>query len=103
MKRSSSMDSTKKDPHKFDLETLFSEWNSLKKKKAELEDREEQIKKIIHKIMKIENTNSLESDNFKVSRKYQSREFLTKSNVPSDIWSKYSKKSEFPVLYLKKI
>ena len=90
-------------PKTFDLETIFSEWYSIKKKKSELEDREEEIKKIIHKILTKEKVEELESENFKVSRKSQTRRSVTKSDLPSDIYDKYSKSKKISILYLKRI
>lgn len=87
----------------FDLDTLFKEWYNLKKDKKKLEDREDDIKTLINKIMKKENTNKLEGDNFSVSKKYQTKKYITQKTVPSDIWEKYYKKTEYSVLYLKKI
>ena len=86
-----------------DLDILLKEWYHLKKDKSKLDDREEEIKSIINKIMKKEKTNKLEGEDFVVTKKYQKKKYLSKNIVPEDIWDKYKKETEYSVLYLKRL
>lgn len=85
------------------LEDLMKEWSRVKRQISELEDREKSIKELVNDIMKEENVDSLYTDNYKVTRKIQKRYTVSQRDLPEDIWKKYSKKSEFPVLYLKRV
>lgn len=85
------------------LEKLLAEWSKVKHQISQLEHREQDIKELISDIMKEEKTTSLYTENYKVSKKIQSRSHLSQKDVPRDIWDKYSKKIEYPVFHLKRI
>lgn len=85
------------------LEDLMKEWSKVKRQISELEDREKSIKELVTDIMKEEDVNSLYTDNYKVVRKIQKRSTVSQKDLPEDIWKKYSKTSEFPVFYLKRV
>ena len=85
------------------LEDLMKEWSKVKRNISELEDREKTIKSIVTDIMKDENVDSLYTDNYRVVKKFQKRSSVSQKDIPEDIWKKYSKVSEFPVFYLKRI
>ncbi len=87
----------------FDLETLFKEWHSIKRKMSDLKDREDDIKKIVTKIMKMEDTKTLSAESFEVEQRSQKRKTISKADMPSDIFEKYAKTKEIKALYLKKI
>lgn len=85
------------------LEKLLSEWSKVKNQVSQLEKREKDIKDLVTDIMDDDKTDSLYTENYKVTKKIQRRSHLTQKDVPKDIWDKYSKTSEFPVFYLKRI
>lgn len=100
-KKSRSVDHKKNES--FDLDTLFKEWYNLKKNLSKLQEREEDIKKMVNKIMKIEKTSKLEGDDFKVEKRYQKRKLISRKDLPEDIFDKYCKEKEIEILYLKKL
>lgn len=85
------------------LEDLMKEWSKVKRNISELEDREKSIKELVTDIMKDESVDSLYTDNYKVVRKIQKRSTVSQKDLPEDIWKKYSRLSEFPVFYLKRL
>lgn len=85
------------------LEDLMREWSKVKRNISELEDREKTIKSIVTDIMKDENVDSLYTDNYQVVKKVQKRSSVSQKDLPEDVWKKYSKVSEFPVFYLKRV
>lgn len=85
------------------LDELMREWSKVKRNISELEDREKSIKMLVTDIMKDEKVSSLYTDSYKVVRKIQKRSTVTQKDLPEEIWRKYSKTSEFPVFYLKRV
>ena len=85
------------------LEDLMKEWSKVKRNISELEEREKSIKELVSDIMKDESVDSLYTDNYKVVRKIQKRSTVSQKDLPDDIWKKYSRISEFPVFYLKRL
>lgn len=92
-----------KNKNQIDLDVLFKEWYIIKKKKSELEDREDEIKKIVNKILKMEKSNSLESDYYKVTNRTRKVKYVTKNDLPEDIFEKYHKVRSISALYLTKL
>lgn len=84
------------------LEKLLAEWAKLKRQLSALEQREEDIKKFICEVMDDRKKNMLDTENYQVKRRLQKKSHIKKSDVPTDIWSKYSSNSEFFVYTLKK-
>lgn len=99
----SSPRSSNKDISDDKLEDLMKEWSKVKRQISELDDREKSIKALVTDIMKDENVSSLYTENYKVERKIQRRSTVSQKDLPEDVWKKYSKTSEFPVFYLKRI
>ena len=85
------------------LDDLMREWTKVKRNISELEDREKSIKALVTDIMKDEKVDSLYTDNYKVVRKTQKRSTVSQKDLPEELWRKYSKTSEFPVFYLKRL
>ncbi|MDD4931764.1 MAG: hypothetical protein PHG66_06510 [Candidatus Colwellbacteria bacterium] len=85
------------------LDDLMKEWSKVKRNISELEDREKSIKALVTDIMKDENVDSLYTDSYNVVRKIQKRSTVSQKDLPEEIWRKYSKTSEFPVFYLKRV
>lgn len=85
------------------LDELMKEWSKVKRQISDLEIREKSIKEFISDIMKDEGISSLNTDNYQVTRRLQKRSTVSQKDLPEEIWKKYSKTSEFPVYYLKRI
>lgn len=85
------------------LEKLLSEWSKAKHQIAKLEAREKDIKQLVSDIMKEDDTSSIYTENYKVTKRNQSRSCISQKDVPEDIWNKYSKKTSFLVFNLKRV
>jgi hypothetical protein len=83
-------------------EKILEKWYEAKKKIEDLEDRINEYKNKITKEMNTKNIDKIQTENFCVSRKRNTRSYLTKDNVPVDIWNKYSTRSSFDAFYLTK-
>ena len=100
--RSKSLEREVKSVSPEELEKLLSEWSKIKQQLSQLETREKKIKQLVEDIMQDDKTNKLDSENYTVTKRIQKRSQVSQKDVPSDIWSKYAKTSEFSVLYLKR-
>jgi len=85
------------------LDELMKEWSKVKRQASEIEQREKSIKELISDIMKDKDTSVLSTENYQVVRKIQKRSSVSQKDLPPEIWDKYSKLSEFPVYYLKRV
>ena len=77
-------------------------WYEAKEKIAILEKKIERYKHIIQKEMKQQGTNKLSEHGYTVARRNMSRTYLSKDNVPSDIWNKYAIKTNSNAYYITK-
>lgn len=85
------------------LDELMKEWSKVKRQISDLETREKSIKEFISDIMKDEGITFLNTDNYQVTKRLQKRSTVSQKDLPEEIWKKYSKTSEFPVYYLKRV
>ena len=85
------------------LEDLMREWSKVKRQLYEIEEREKSIKSLVADIMNEKDTESIYTDNYKVTKKIQQRSTVSQKDLPEEIWKKYSKVSTFPVYYLKRL
>ena len=85
------------------LETLLKEWAYTKKRLTELEETEKKYKDSITKLMNKEDTDSLFSDSYIVKRRIQKRKTISQKDLPQELWEKYAKQIEYPVITLKKL
>jgi hypothetical protein len=79
---------------------ILSEWYDTKKKLESLEEQITKFKSIISKEMNYKDINQLTDGGFTVSRRRISKSYLTKENVPSDIWNKYATKCSYDAFFL---
>jgi len=81
---------------------LLENWWKYREIKLEAEKKLNKYKKKIEKIMKRENSNKIQSGKYIVScRKTQSTRLL-KSNVPTEIWNRYSTTTKYNTFTIKK-
>ncbi len=100
--RSKSQERETKSVSSEELEKLLSEWSKIKQQLSQLETKEKKMKQLVEDIMSDEKTNKLDSENYSVTKRIQKRSQVSQKDLPSDLWLKYSKTSEFSVLYLKR-
>ncbi len=85
-----------------DLETILSKWNDAKKKLETLTHRINKYKLRITKEMNSKDTDKISTSNYTVTRRRNTRTYVTRENVPEDIWKKYSTRCSFDALFLSK-
>jgi hypothetical protein len=85
-----------------DLETILSKWNDDKKKLEILESRINKYKVKITKEMNSKDTDKISTNNYTVTRRRNTRTYVTRENLPEDIWKKYSTRCSFDALFLSK-
>jgi hypothetical protein len=83
------------------LSQILEDYAEVKRKLDYYQKTEQLIKAKLHKLMDKNQCHELEDGTYLCYRKYQKRESIQKTNVPSDIWNKYKKTTEFDVLYIR--
>lgn len=81
---------------------ILSEWYETKKKQEILEEKILKFKSMITKEMNIRNIDKISENNFIVSRRRISKSYVTKENIPKDLWDKYSIKCSYDAFFLTK-
>jgi hypothetical protein len=85
-----------------DLETILSKWSVAKKKLETLEARINKYKLRITKEMNSKDVDKISSDNYTVTRRRNTRTYITRENLPEEIWKKYSSRCSYDALFLSK-
>jgi hypothetical protein len=80
---------------------LLEEYADLKKQLLTIRKREKKIKDKIHRLMDKNQCHKIDSDRFVCHRRFQKRETIQKSDLPTTIWQQYKKVTEFSVLSIK--
>jgi len=84
------------------IDTLLEKWDFAKKEKVEIEKECERYKDAIERYMSKKKKDTINGENFTVSKRSNTRQQLSKQNVPSDIWEKYSTRYSYISYHLKK-
>jgi hypothetical protein len=79
------------------FDDVVNKWKLSKEMIKKHEKEEEYYKKIIEKYMNKKEVDKIESSSFCVKRSMQSRSFIDKETLPTDIWNKYKRSSSFYV------
>ena len=87
---------------KSDIDELLKKWYDTKQEISLLEAKCEKFKKYADKIMKDANTHVLSNSIFTLQKKEMSRTSISKKNMPSELWNKYSTTSTFNTYNLTK-
>lgn len=83
------------------VEQVLKKWYKSKKEISRLEKDCEKYKEFIGRVMDQRDTNSLVRGIYTTNRRHDSRKTLSKSNVPSEIWEKYSTIIYYDTYYVK--
>jgi hypothetical protein len=87
---------------KTDFEEVFKKYYEIYDEIKKLEKRQQRYKELIYDILESENTNKISSLNYIIEKKLVKSERINKSDIPNDLWNKYSKKSIYNTLLVKK-
>ena len=83
-----------------DIDDLLGKWYKTKEEITLLEEKCEKYKKVTEKIMNQTEKDILKSDSYSFKKIDIVRSTISKNNVPSDIWDKYSKKTRYSSFHL---
>ena len=83
-----------------DLSNLLQKWTETKNKIVELEKNIEKYKRIANRVMEKQGNNTISNDYFILRRKEMSRTTISKKDVPTEIWNKYSQPCKYKAYYL---
>merc|ERR1712187_77623 len=83
------------------FDAICQKWNWAKSEEAAMKKTVEQCKTAIEKMLLDRKTDMIGTDSYEVKKSSQTREFLSKKDVPVNIWTQYAKSSTFSVLALK--
>ena len=87
---------------KTDFEEVFKKYYEIYDEIKKLEKRQQRYKELIYDILESENTNKISSLNYIIEKKLIKSERINKSDIPNELWNKYSKKSMYNTLLVKK-
>ena len=82
------------------MSEILEKWAEAKEKLEKLEERIAKYKALISKEMNQKNVDKLSYGNYTVSRRRNTRTYLTKESVPENIWKQYSTKCSFDAFFL---
>ena len=86
-----------------DIDILLEKWYEAKQELALLEKKCDKYKKFAEKIMNDKKRDSLSNGYYTLNRRDMCRDILSKSDVPNEIWNKYSRNIRYPMYTIKKI
>lgn len=84
------------------LETTLQKWQSAKEKLELLENKIKKYKAEIGKEMDRKNVDKLSAGGITVTRRKNTRTYLSKENVPDGIWKEYATRCSFDSFFLVK-
>ena len=82
------------------IENILVDWNDAKNKLEKLEERIKKYKNEICKEMNRRDTDKITEGKFCVTRRRNTRTYITKENLPEDIWKRYSSRCSYDALFL---
>lgn len=84
------------------MEDILEKWHDAKEKISILEQKIEKYKSSIAAEMNKQDTDKLSTGKFSIARRRNTRSYMSKDNVPEDVWKKYSVKCSYESFFLKK-
>ena len=85
-----------------DIEVTLKKWDITRKKLEILEEKLKKYKSAISKELNRKEVEKLSVGDYIVTRRRNTRTYITKDKVPEDIWNKYSTRCSYDVLFLSK-
>lgn len=84
-----------------EIDAIIERWDETRKEIKELEEKEKKYKKIITKIMDLTKADAIQGKDLKVTRRIQSRRFLSRANVPVEVYDQYSVVKDVTMMYIR--
>lgn len=85
-----------------DLNKVIEKWEEAKNNLKIIEEKIDKYKAYINKKMNEKGTDSIDTENYNVSRQRASRTYMSKDRVPTELWNKYSVKTSYDIFRVKK-
>ena len=85
-----------------DIENTLQKWDETRKKMEILDEKIKKYKNIVAKEMNKKDVDRLSAGGFTVTRRRNTRTYLSKDSVPADIWKEYSTRSSYDAFFLSK-
>merc|ERR1712232_234900 len=85
-----------------ELDKVLEKWNWAKAEEAAMKKKVEECKTKIEAAMAKMDVTEITTKKYSITKRMQSREFVSKKDMPNEVWKKYAKTTEFPVLSFKK-
>lgn len=85
-----------------DIENTLRKWDEARKKIEILEEKLKKYKTEIAKEMNRKDVDRLSAGGYTVTRRRNTRSYLSKDSVPADIWKEYSTRSSYDAFFLNK-
>ena len=85
-----------------EIKDILQKWADAKTEIADLEKKIEKYKRGVNRFMDEKGNNTITSSQYTLRRKEMTRATISKKNVPTEIWNKYSKPSTYKAYYLSK-
>lgn len=85
------------------MDSILDKWYKSKEKLSKLEKKIEKYKKKISFIMDKQKVNTLSTGKYKITRRKNTRTYLSKESVSENIWREYSTRSNYDSFFLNKI
>lgn len=83
-----------------ELEDTMRKWYLAKKELEKCDNEIKRCKKIITSELNKRGTDTLSAGNYSVSRRRNSRTYLTKESIPSSIWEQYATRCNYDSYHL---
>ncbi len=84
-----------------EIKDLVKKWYESKRKASEYEKLAEKTRDLIVSYMEEKSLDTIKTDDYVVTKKSMSRNFLTKKDMPDEIWQKYSTNKTFDTYYIR--
>jgi hypothetical protein len=84
-----------------EIKDLVKKWYEYKRKSSDYEKIADKTKDIIVSYMEENDLDTIRTDDYVVTKKSMSRNFLTKKDMPEEVWQKYSRNKVFDSYYIK--
>jgi hypothetical protein len=84
------------------LENILYKWDEAKKTLESLEEKIKKYKLIITKEMNNKDTDKLSIGDYTVTRRRNTRTYVSKETLPANIWKEYSTRCSYDAFFLVK-
>ena len=85
-----------------DIDTILQKWDHAKKEKAFYDTECDKYKDAVERYMNKKDKNLVEGGTYSVTRRFNTRQILSKADTPVEIWDRYSKRFSYMSYHLKR-